>query len=279
MGKILQYTEVEGIKCYSLEEASRYGDYPSDGFDITDKLEAESFWVSSRNRLLKKIIIKYSKDFKKPKYLEIGCGTGTFIRALAASGSMDITGSEIYLNGLFYAKSKKLPNVEFIQFDASMGVLPEKFDMVAAFDVLEHINDDVSAIFNVAQMVNDDGYFILTVPQHMFLWSNLDEIVKHKRRYSRKEMITKLKQQGFSIRYSSSFLFVLFPMMLVSRILDRSEKVDESASTAELENRVTFSKPLNWIFDNLMKIDEALIDLGISLPFGGSLLVVAQKKK
>ena len=278
MGKILQYTEVEGIKCYSLEEASRYDDYPSDGFDLTDKLEAESFWVSSRSRLLKKIIYKYSKEFKKPKYLEIGCGTGTFIRALAQNGTMEITGSEIYLNGLLYAKSKKLPNVEFIQFDASMGVLPGKFDIVAAFDVLEHIDDDVSAISNVAQMINDGGYFVITVPQHMFLWSRLDEIVKHKRRYSRKEMITKIKQQGFSIRYSSSFLFVLFPLMLVSRIMDRTKKNDESASTAELENRVTFSKPLNWIFDNLMKIDEALISLGVSLPFGGSLLVIAQKK-
>lgn len=276
MSEELKYTIVDGIKCYSLKEANRYTDYPDNGFDLTEKLEKASFWVRSRNRLLKKIINKYSLQSNKTRFLEIGCGTGTFIREIATNENLKITGSEIYLKGLLYAK-QKLPNVAFIQYDARQGNLGEEFDMVAAFDVIEHIDEDTAAISNFHQLLSDGGYFIVTVPQHMFLWSRLDVIVKHKRRYSRKELLFKLQQQGFAISFCSSFLFILFPLMLISRVFDRRKMGGES-SEMEFENRVSFPNAMNWILDKFMRIDEALIGLGISLPFGGTLLVVAKKQ-
>lgn len=277
MSEVLQPTIVKGIKCYSPEEAERYADYPDDGFDVTDRLEADSFWVRSRNRLLKKIISTQAKRFPEPRFLEIGCGTGAFIEELARDNNLQITGSEIYLGGLHYAK-RRLPDVEFIQFDAKQGILPEKFEIIAAFDVIEHIDDDITAISNIHRMLSDDGCFIVTVPQHMFLWSRLDEIVMHKRRYSRKELVSKLQEQGFTIGLCSSFLFVLFPFMAVARLLDRPTK-GQPSSDAGFEKRVGFPKVINWIFDKVMRIDEALIERGVSLPFGGSLLVVAHKGK
>ena len=117
----------------------------------------------------------------------------------------------------------------------------------------------------------------MTVPQHMFLWSKLDEIVKHKRRYSRRELVAKLQENGFDISYCTSFLFVLFPLMLISRMFDKGRDQSQSEEVA-LEKRIKFPNMLNWIFDLFMRIDEALIRLGISLPFGGTLIVVARKR-
>jgi SAM-dependent methyltransferase len=275
MSQKLQYIMIDGIKCYSPDVANSYHDYPDGGFDVTDKLEAESFWVRSRNRLIKSIINKYSMRPNKTRFLDIGCGTGAVIQAVIGNSDLVITGSEIYLKGLFYAKNK-LPDAEFVQFDVTQGILPEKFDMVGAFDVIEHIEDDIASISNVYEMLYDGGFFIVTVPQYMFLWSRLDEIVKHKRRYTRKELLIKLQRQGFVISYCSSFLFTLFPLMLVSRMIDFNKKEKES-SEVEFENKVSFPKTLNWIFDKIMRFDETLISLGMSLPFGGSLLVVAKK--
>lgn len=263
----LRYTLVNGIKCYNPEEIKRYKDYPDDGFDLADKVEKENFWVCSRNRLLKNIINKYSLKFNKTKLLDIGCGTGAFIKEIKDNDNLIITGSDIYLKGLIYAK-KKLPDVKFIQFDATKGRLNKKFDIVTAFDVIEHIDDDIAFISNIYRMTNSGGYFIVTVPQYMFLWSSLDEIIKHKRRYSKKELLSKLQQQKFIISYCSSFLFILFPLMLFSRIFDRYKKI---------ENIFNLPKAVNWIFDKLMQIDEFLIGKGVSLPFGGSLLVIAKK--
>ena len=276
MSDNLSYTLAEGIKCFSPEVANSYADYPDGGFDLTDKSGESSFWVRSRNRLFKSIVQDHLVAIGKTKFLEIGCGIGGFIQQIVENENLEITGSEIYLKGLLYAK-KNLPNVDFIQFDVTQGVVGEEFDIIAAFDVIEHIENDVAAILNIYKMLRRGGSLIVTVPQHMFLWSKLDEIVKHKRRYSRREMVTKLQKNGFDISYCTSFLFVLFPLMLISRMFDKRRDQSQSDEVA-LEKRVKFSNVLNWIFDRLMRIDETLIRLGISLPFGGTLVVVARKR-
>lgn len=270
-----QSTVVDGIRCYSPEMASSYADYPEDGLDLTDKNADSSFWVSSRNRLFKSIVYDQMAPTGKTKFLEIGCGTGNFIQQIVENKNLEITGSEIYLKGLLYAK-KNLPNVDFIQFDVTQGQIGAEFDLVVAFDVIEHIEDDNAALSNINRMLHKGGGLIITVPQHMFLWSKLDEIVKHKRRYSRRELMTKLQENGFDISYVTSFLFVLFPLMLISRMFDKKDDQLQSDDVA-LEKRVKFSNALNWLFDLFMRIDEILIRWGFSLPFGGTLVVVARK--
>jgi 2-polyprenyl-3-methyl-5-hydroxy-6-metoxy-1,4-benzoquinol methylase len=177
------YTIIDGIKCYSPSISSSYSDYPHEGFDVTNENVNSSFWVKSRNRLFKYLIEKNTPS-KETSFLEIGCGTGNFISTILENKNLTITGSEIYLNGLKYAQNNT-PNVEFIQLDISEKALEQRFDIIAAFDVIEHIEDDCMAIININKMLAEEGIIIISVPQHMFMWSALDEIVKHKRRYSR----------------------------------------------------------------------------------------------
>ncbi|WP_051409104.1 class I SAM-dependent methyltransferase [Syntrophorhabdus aromaticivorans] len=276
MNDNLSYTTVEGIKCFSLEEAKTYTDYPDRGFDLTDESGEDSFWVRSRYRLLKNIVYNHVAPMGKTRFLEIGCGTGGFIRQIVENKNLEITGSEIYLKGLLYAK-KHLPDIDFIQFDVTQGLIGEEFDIIAAFDVLEHIENDITAISNMNRMLRRGGCLIITVPQYMFLWSRLDEMLKHKRRYSRRDLLTKLRTCGFDVDYYTSFVFVLFPLMLVSRMLDRGGSQSQSDEKV-LERKVKFPGALNRIFDYIMRIDEALIKLGISLPFGGTLVAVAGKR-
>jgi 2-polyprenyl-3-methyl-5-hydroxy-6-metoxy-1,4-benzoquinol methylase len=277
MSDKLQYTMVDGIKCYSPEVASAYTNYPDSGFDLTDKNAESSFWVSSRNRLFKSIVQRHLVPKGKTKFLEIGCGTGNFIQQIAENDNLEITGSEIYLKGLLYAKNN-LPSVNFVQFDVTQGRIGEQFHIISAFDVIEHIENDNAALSNISQMLNKDGVLVLSVPQHMFLWSKLDEIVKHKRRYSRRDLLAKLKANDFDIDYVTSFLCILFPLMLLSRLFDRVGDQPQSDEKG-LEKRVKFSGVLNGIFDLLMRIDESLIKLGVSLPFGGTLIVIARKRR
>jgi SAM-dependent methyltransferase len=268
---------IDGIKCYNPESALNYDDYPSEGFALTDKYEQTSFWCRSRTRLLNQIISKYTANKEKIRFLELGCGTGFFIRELVKQRHIDITGSDIYLAGLKYAKSKS-PDIDFVQIDATSNYMHQQFDMIGAFDVIEHIDDDVSVIKNINRSLQPNGLFVVTVPQYQFLWSQLDELVKHKRRYSKTDLITKLEAAGFEIEYQSSFVTVLFPLMLLSRLLDRNKSANQQSSEADIENRVKLPNIVNWAFDKLMRIDEFLIRCGFSMPFGGSLLVVARKK-
>ena len=275
MVKELKYQVINGIKCYSLDVSQKYDNFPEECVTDYQEVENNFFWTKSRSRILQQLVQKYIRFLPSKKFLEIGCHTGLFINKLAIDKSLKITGSEIYFKGISYIK--KMPNIEIIQYDVTQGVLPEKYDMVGSFDVLEHIDNDTDAMCNIYHMLNNNGYFILTVPQYMFLWSKHDEINKHKRRYSKQELLEKLRLQGFDIVFCSSFFFTLFPLMLISRLVDRCSR-KEKTFNSNLKNIINFPLWVNWLFDKIMRIDETLISAGISLPFGGSLLVIAQKK-
>lgn len=275
MSNILDFTLIEGIKCFSPEVASAYDDYPDGGFDVTDEYAETSFWVSARTRLFKGLVKKNLPLSPKATLLEIGCGTGDFIKHLRNDEKIEITGSEVYLKGLVYAKRSQ-PDVEFIQFDVTKGQIGREFDMIVAFDVIEHIDDDMAALSNINRMLESNGVAIISVPQHMFLWGPLDEIVKHKRRYSRGELKQKMEANGFKVRYTTSFVFFLFPLMLTARLFDKKRDDADSDQNA-LSKRVKFSPVLNRVMALFMRIDEFLVKLGISLPFGGTLIMVAEK--
>ena len=276
MTKTLTSKVVEGIACYSTDVASDYADYPDSGFDVTDEYASTSFWVRSRNRLFSWLVHREKDRLGTAKLLDVGCGTGDFAQHLINDGTLSITGSEIYLKGLRLAKQRQ-PDVEFIQYDVTEGILDRHFDIITAFDVFEHIEQDVEGMRNVHQMLTPKGAFILSVPQHMVLWSRLDEIVFHKRRYSRKEMLTKLRETGFTPVRVTSHVFMLFPLMVLSRLLDRAKGSRPTDEPDELSRRVKFSPVTSWLFNKIMYLDEALIKFGLSLPFGGTLVVVAHK--
>ena len=268
---------IGNITCYSQDVANDYADYPDSGFDLTDEYAETSFWVRSRNRLFAWLVHSELDRLGQAKLLDVGCGTGDFAQHLSDDGSLVVTGSEIYLKGLQIAQ-KRQPHIEFIQYDVTEGILDRTYDIITAFDVFEHIEQDVEGMGNVHQMLTEDGVFILSVPQHKFLWSRLDEIVCHKRRYSRSEMLTKLHETGFTPVRVTSHVFTLFPLMYLSRLLDKVKPNHAAGDdTDALSDRVTFSNAVNWIFNKVMYIDEAFIRRGVSLPFGGTLVVVARK--
>ncbi|HWI17192.1 MAG TPA: class I SAM-dependent methyltransferase [Vicinamibacterales bacterium] len=250
-------------------------DYPSSGFDVTAAVEARSFWCRTRNRVLGQVFKRFTDRTRPLDVLEVGCGIGGVIGSLRQLPNLRLTGSEIYIHGLRYAKSR-LPDVEFIQLDATNIPFREAFDVIGAFDVLEHIPDDERAMSEVAKTVRPGGLFIVTVPQYPWMWSRLDDLVHHKRRYTRRELVGKLEKAGFEVRYVTSFVSVLFPAMVAQRLYERVRGAGTDAA-AEFCAHVSPPAVVNTLFDWLMRIDEAALRLGFTLPFGGSLLAVAQR--
>lgn len=270
------WQEIDGIRCYAPELALAHTDYPSEGFDVTAAVEARSFWCRSRIRILKRIIDRFADRGRTLDMLDIGCGIGGIVGALEGMGRLRLTGSEIYLSGLRYARSR-LPGVSFIQLDATRIPFEAQFDIVGAFDVLEHIEADEQVMRSVWKALRPGGVFLITVPQYPWMWSHLDELVHHKRRYTRRELATKLDAAGYTIDYTTSFVTALFPFMVAARMLSKMRK-HSTDTRAEFASEVSLPGPLNTAFDAVMRVDEALIGMGASLPFGGSLLAVARKR-
>jgi len=266
---------IDGIKCYAPELAYSNNDYNENDFKKLFEIEGHNFWFRSRNRVIQLLFKKYSEHLSGT-FLEIGCGTGFVLKGLCKFPDLELSGAEIYLKGLKYAK-QRLPNIEFVQLDATRIPFEEKFDYIGAFDVLEHIEEDEKVMQNAYKALKYGGMFFISVPQHMFMWSIEDEDACHKRRYSKVEMLSKLKKAGFEIKYHTSFVFSLFPLMLVSRFIKRNKQTTDLTDD-RLNEELKLNPLINRTFELILGIDELLIRIGVRLPFGGSLIVVAAKK-
>lgn len=266
---------IDGFKCYAPELAFESPDFPKNSFYELYQKEDANFWFRSRNRIIRFLIKKYllSPAGDQMSLLEVGCGTGYVLKGLSELKNLRLVGADVHLEGLKYARMR-LPDVELIQLDVSRMPFESEFDAVGLFDVLEHIENDEQVLKGVHHVLKPRGTLFVTVPQHQFLWSRVDEMAGHKRRYSGIALETLLKNQGFEIIHRCSFVSLLFPLMVVSRCL---QKVFTSKSHPGSFNEFNIPSSLNAFLEKIMTVEEWLIRKGVSVPFGGSLVVVSRK--
>jgi SAM-dependent methyltransferase len=238
------------------------------------EFEGGNFWFRARNRLILWALVKYSKKFTN--FLEIGCGTGFVVSAIANQfPSTHAVGSEVLDGGLSYARQRN-SRVNFIQMDARNIPFQSAFDAIGIFDVLEHIEDDEAVLMQIFEALRPGGLVYITVPQHKWLWSAADDYACHVRRYSNKELLLKIGRAKLELVESTSFITLLLPAMCISRLslkkYNRSMNMDDIAG-------LRLHPMVNKIFEWFANVDMALINFGISLPAGGSRFVIARKPK
>lgn len=147
-----------------------------------------------------------------------------------------------------------------------------EFDVLGGFDVLEHVREDEKVLAQMYQALRKGGILLITVPQHPFLWSSNDGMAKHVRRYRKKELQTKAERAGFRVVRMTGFVSLLLPLMILSRMVRRRSTGPESV-IRELKQPAW----LNELLVRILTLERLLIGAGVNFPFGGSLLLVAQK--
>jgi SAM-dependent methyltransferase len=240
----------------------------NDGFKVEHfgelaNIEANHFWFRNRNRLLTWTLRTYFPGARN--FLEIGCGTGFVLSGIRkAFPNLEIAGSELFLDGLKFARNR-LPGVPLYQMNATRIPFEAEFDVVGAFDVLEHIDEDEAVLSQMYQALRPGGGLMLTVPQHPALWSSADVDACHKRRYTRRELIQKVEAAGLETVRVTSFVSLLLPLMWASR----------RRRTASTEFQM---KPmLNGFLEAALRVESWFIRRGLNLPGGGSLLLIGRK--
>lgn len=235
------------------------------------ELEAGHFWFRVRNQLILWSITKHIQTLES--FLEIGCGTGFVISCIAKQfPRARLIGSEYFEEGLVYAR-QRVPPAEFTQMDARCIPFESELDAIGAFDVLEHIEEDAVVLQQIYKALRPGGFVFITVPQHRWLWSAVDDSACHVRRYEANELYNKVRKAGFDIIRSTSFVSTLLPVMYASRFLQRNKTDMSIDGMAELH----INPILNKIFEWFLSFELVLIRLGVSFPVGGSRMLVALK--
>jgi SAM-dependent methyltransferase len=264
----------DGLVAFAPELVEGVGDqggFEAEAFDRLVALEEGSFWFQARNALIVWALGRYAPQARS--FLEIGCGTGFVLAAIArARPEVELTGSELFTAGLRHAQ-QRVPGAELVQMDARRIPYEGEFDAIGGFDVLEHVDDDELVLAECHRALRPDGTLLVTVPQHPSLWSAADDYAHHVRRYTRRELVAKLRAARLEPVRVTSFVSLLLPLMAVSRLVERRSGADYDPS-AEHARSARLRRPLAAV----MRAEGALIRRGVSLPAGGSLLAVAVRR-
>lgn len=263
--------KIDGVTAYAPALAHEGEGFKAEYFSDLAALEAGNFWFRARNDLILWALEKYSPQMRS--MLEIGCGTGFVLSGVARRfPDAALYGSEVLVSGLGFAAAR-VPKAEFMQMDARDIPYAEEFDVIGAFDVIEHIEEDERVIEQAAEALKPGGLLALTVPQHAWLWSAADEYACHVRRYSAGELRRKIEAAGFRVLRSTSFVSTLLPAMWLSRFARKKTPGPDFDALAELR----LAPALNALFYRALRGEMALIRGGVDLPLGGSRLLLARK--
>jgi SAM-dependent methyltransferase len=158
--------------------------------------------------------------------------------------------------------------------DIRFGKLPDEvpferhsFDLVCLFDVLEHVEDDASALVSIRELVRPGGFAVITVPAYRWLWSQHDEKLHHRRRYTYRELHERAKAAGWTVRRLSFLNTLLFPLAAAGRLLDQLRPGRQPAG-AQIP-----AAPLNEALYRIFGLEKYLLST-VDLPFGVSLLAI-----
>jgi SAM-dependent methyltransferase len=243
--------------------------FPDESFDHLPAQEERSFWFRGRNRLIDWALRLYFPDARS--FFELGCGTGVVLAALRASRpDLSLAGGEPFTGGLDVARSR-LPDVPLYQLDGRRLPFEREFDVVGAFDVLEHVDEDEEVLAQMHQATRPGGGVLVSVPQHPWLWSAVDEYSFHRRRYTAKQLVERVERAGFRVVHKTSFVSLLLPAVALSRRRERGKETYDPNTEYALPDAV------ERLFGAAMTAERKLIQLGVSFPAGSSLLVAAER--
>jgi 2-polyprenyl-3-methyl-5-hydroxy-6-metoxy-1,4-benzoquinol methylase len=176
------------------------------------EFEKNYFWNKGRNDMIFNLIQTVDRNVK---ILDVGCSGGQLIELLSINSFVNIYGIDVSENAINKCKEKGLNNV-FVMDGEKPIFNNDRFDIIIASDVLEHIENDRSGLAEWNKLLKPGGQLVIFVPAYRFLWSYIDELNHHYRRYSKTSLISRLEEANFKVDRSSYWNFCLFfPVSLI----------------------------------------------------------------
>ncbi|QSX38410.1 class I SAM-dependent methyltransferase [Shewanella sedimentimangrovi] len=201
--------------------------------------------------------------------LEVGAGTGGNLALLSRFGKVQALEPDAGARELVARNRGVTLTPGSLPHDVPFAEGSQ--DLVVALDVLEHIPDDDESLRQLHRLLRPGGQLLLTVPACTQLWSEHDEQHHHQRRYSAGELKQLLQATGFEVTRCSHFNTLLFPLIFCVRMLKRllGSRAPDDRMPAPWLNRLLLG---------VLLLEKRLLGLGLNLPFGVSILLVARKK-
>jgi SAM-dependent methyltransferase len=231
------------------------------------RFEREYWWYRGLHRLVLNATRDHARGFRS--LLDAGCGTGGLLRRLREEHPRTrLVGIDVSQDGLGFCRENGLDTLARCSVN-DLGFRTGSFDVVTCQDVLcvEGI-DESRAVGEIHRVLRDGGVLILNLPAFDFLRGSHDRFVSLRRRFTRGDVEALLRAKGFEIVWISYWNTMLFPIVLVLRLLRRR---------GARESDVRPLAPVwNGLLGRILEAEAAWLRRR-TLPVGTSVLCVARK--
>jgi len=229
------------------------------------RVEQDHWWFAARREILARQIEALDLP-ADARILEVGCGTGGNLSMLGRYGR--VTGLEPDAASRAYAAERS--GAPVIDGALPQGLPAPGYDLVAALDVIEHVDADAEAVAAMGALLKPGGALLTTVPAHSWLWSRHDELHHHKRRYGLRDYRRLFQAAGLKVRKASYFNSLLFPAIAFARALKALPGVKAP------EDDALPPPALNGFLRRIFAAEGPLLRR-TSLPLGVSILLIAER--
>ena len=241
-------------------------------YKVMYDIELSYWWFVGKQYLISSILRRFNPN-RQPagRVLDIGCGTGIILKLLKGFGAP--FGIESSSDAIVFLKKRDLKNI--VQSDAGRSIpfKTDTFSVITCLDVLEHLDHDLPLIKEMFRVCKPGGHVLITIPVFNFIWSYHDTALHHKRRYTKQQILARIRGLEWAVRKCSYYNTLFFFPMLATRILKRRL----------LKNRLArsdfFIRLPAWLNQamSLLFISEISLLRYLNLPFGVSLVLALQK--
>ena len=230
-------------------------------------LDQKHWWYLGRRRVLASLIERLVRPPDQARILEIGCGTGHNLAMLQRFGEVDAVELDESVREIAERRlgrkimSSRLPELE--------EVGDGNYDLIAAFDVIEHIESDDAALKAIAGKLRPGGRLAMTVPAHPWMWSAHDMINHHKRRYSKGSLKALIERSPLRLETIGYFNSLLFPLAAAQRLALKAMRKEDAQLGIP-------PSPVNSLLTSIFAFERHAISR-LPLPPGLSLYAIASK--
>ncbi len=234
------------------------------------EIEDTHWWFRGRRAIFTRVLERFEKR-RDLRILDIGFGTGAMLTFLSRYG--DVVGMDLSQEAIRFARTR-CDRPMMVGNVLGVPLRSGSVDLVTAFDIIEHVDDDDDALRELARVCRPGGHVLLTVPAFQFLWGNQDVISHHRRRYTLGRLRAQVEAAGFRIATLSYFNAVLFPVVAAIRMARRLGP----APKGPIKSDFTMTKPglVNDVLTRVFAAEGAVLARG-RLPVGVSVVCLAER--
>jgi SAM-dependent methyltransferase len=230
-----------------------------------EEFDGKHWWYRARRRILAALIRREVHLPPNAVVLDVGCGSGHNLPMLGEFGTVDAVELDDQARAIAARRlGRPVMNAPLPELD---GVPDRHYDLIGAFDVIEHIQDDRGALESIAKKLKPGGTLLMTVPAHQWMWSSHDVLNHHKRRYSKGSLKRLIDGSPLKLRKVGYFNSLLFPVAVAQRMASKlrgNEDADLALPPA----------PLNGALEAVFASERHLVGR-LPFPPGLSLFAVA----